>query len=253
MRYTTYINNVKASEWGLTLQQAYVFSFLYELPSWANHITIKNEVYYFAYRGKACKEIPLITDKPDTMYRYYKQLEHKGLVRFIKIEGKDYVSITNIGKQWNGKYSEQSENNNSKLGKSYKENNPTYNNTRIDKNTKDTFFKKEKNSSNSDIDNIQEEFNPAKEHREKLKKKISNKIRFETPDDLGNYIVQKFKTRLENSKEVKDIPAKKKHEILNRFCELNGYGKEYHTENAIWQHFYNFVLKNKPTQKKMIL
>lgn len=140
MRFNTYINNLKAFEWKLNIQQAYVFSFLYELPSWAEKVILKNEVYYFAARQKAIKEIPLLTDKPDTMYRYYKQLEEKELVKFKKIDGKDCVLITKKGKEWNAAKSEQSEKNPSKFGKSSEndsEKNPTYYDTIEDNDTID--------------------------------------------------------------------------------------------------------------------
>ena len=87
MRYTSSIDNVFSKKHSLTLQEAYVFSFLYTLPSWADKIIIGSDVYYFAARQKACEEIPLVTDKPDTMYRYYKALAKKGLVVFKKIDG----------------------------------------------------------------------------------------------------------------------------------------------------------------------
>lgn len=135
MRYSSQIDNVKSLEWGLNLQEAYVFSFLYSAPSWASEVILKGKVYYFVSRNLACKEIALYTDKPDTMYRCYKALESKGVVKFIKIEGKDCVMITKKGKDWNKKIeseSDYSENNPNKLGKlseTDSENNPTYKST----------------------------------------------------------------------------------------------------------------------------
>lgn len=145
MRYNSYINNIKSKEWGLNIQQAYLFSWFYELPSWANHITLENEIYYFASKNKACEELPLLTNKLDTMYRYYKQLEEKGLIIIKKVDGKDYVSLTKLAKQWNSK-SEDSEINPNTLGnlsESNSEINPTNNNTNIYNNNKEN-NKKEK-------------------------------------------------------------------------------------------------------------
>ena len=153
MRYNVTINNIKAKEFGLNIQQAYVFAWLYELPSWATSYHFNGENYYFASRFKAIQELPLLTDKADTMYRYYKQLEQKKLILLIKIVNKDYVLLTKKGKTWNeapkqkplddfnilGKFSDHSENNPSKLGKFSKmnsENFPTYNYTSIYNNTK---------------------------------------------------------------------------------------------------------------------
>jgi hypothetical protein len=137
MRYNININNKKAVEWGLNIQQAYLFVFFYELPSWANSITYEGETYFFASKNKALEEMPLLTNKRDTMYRYYKQIEDKGLIKSVKFEGKDYVCLTEKGKQWNWE-SEPSEKNPNKVGKkseSPSEKNPTYNNTINNNNT----------------------------------------------------------------------------------------------------------------------
>lgn len=134
MRYSSYINNFRSLEWGISVQEAYVFGFLYECSAWADKLIIGSDVYYFASRNKAIKEIPLLTDKPDTMYRYYKRLEQVGLVDFKKVDGKDYVMITEMGKTWNEYKSEDSENNPKKLGRKSENNseeNPTYNNNNI--------------------------------------------------------------------------------------------------------------------------
>jgi uncharacterized phage protein (TIGR02220 family) len=133
MRYNSIINNVKSLEWELNLAQAYLFSWIYELASWADKVIIENEVYYFASKNKACEELPILTDKTDTMYRYYKQLEEKKLILIKKIDGKDYVSLTLKAKQWNlSIQSDRSERNPSGYGnesESKTDLNPTYNNT----------------------------------------------------------------------------------------------------------------------------
>ncbi len=132
MKFFSTINNVKAMEWGLQINQAYLFSWIYELPSWASSVIIGNDVYYYASKNKAVKELPLLTDKVDTMYRYYKQLEGLGLITLKKIDGHDYISITQKGKQWY--YNDKSNGNsdlNDELGfksESNSDSNPTYNN-----------------------------------------------------------------------------------------------------------------------------
>lgn len=101
MKYTSCIDNVRAVEWGLNLQEAYAFSFCYSLPSWAETLIIGGEVWYFGSRNKAMEEIPLLTDKPDTVYRHYKALSNKGIIEWKKVDGKDCIRITAKGKQWN--------------------------------------------------------------------------------------------------------------------------------------------------------
>jgi hypothetical protein len=144
MRYNSVINNIKAKEWNLTIQQAYLFSWFYELPSWANKVMIENEIFYFASKTKAVEELPILTDKTDTMYRYYKQLEEKNLLVIKKIDNKDYISLTEKGKEWNFCKSDYSENNPTLLGNLSENNsdlNPTYNIHNTNNNTNNNIDK----------------------------------------------------------------------------------------------------------------
>lgn len=133
MKSVSLIQNQKSHEWGLSIQEAYLFSFLYELPSWADHIPVKGEIFYFCAKSKIIKELPLLSDKEDTIYRHMKSLKDKGLIDIKKIDKMDYVCLTEKSKSWNkfdGK-SDYSEKNPSLLGKfseNYSDLNPTYNN-----------------------------------------------------------------------------------------------------------------------------
>jgi|GEM_PF-2576883 len=147
MTYSVTIDNIHAYEWGLTIQEAYIFAWLHSLPSWATKKQIENVDYYFASRHKVSEELPLFTDKPDTVYRYYKRLEEKGLITLQKIGFQDYVCLTEKGTTWNrrtelGKKSEDSEINPIIVGKksgSSSEKNPTYNNINTNKEINITF------------------------------------------------------------------------------------------------------------------
>lgn len=133
MKYNVLINQYKSVEWGLTTSEAFVFSWIYELASWAEKLIYNSETYYFCSRNEACRELPLVTDKPDTMYRIYKSLEKKGLISMVTLNKKDYASLTQKGKEWYDNYEDP------KLGKiseetrkNFRENsekNPTNNNT----------------------------------------------------------------------------------------------------------------------------
>lgn len=123
------INQKRAVEWELTMSEAVVFSWLYELPSWADKLVFNNETYYFGSRTIACKELPLVTDKTDTMYRIYKSLEKKGLIAIIVLQSKDYIALTAKGKEWHydvlptdGKISDETRKN----FRDNSEKNPTY-------------------------------------------------------------------------------------------------------------------------------
>lgn len=140
MKYTLTINQNISVEWKLTASESIVFSWIYELPSWADKMEYNGTTYYFGSRNVACKELPIITDKVDTMYRLYKSLEKKGLISMVILQKKDYIAITEKGKKWHydnelpndGKISEETRKN----IRENSEKNPTNKYTN-DKDTKD--------------------------------------------------------------------------------------------------------------------
>jgi hypothetical protein len=144
MKYSIHIDQVHAIEWDLNLSEAACFSFCYTLPSWAETVIIDGEVYYFASRTKVIKELPILTDKSDTVYRLYKSIDEKGLIKYRRFSGKDCIQITAKGKEWNSEKNPSketdSENFPNELGKKSEtdsENFPTYNNTIKDNSTID--------------------------------------------------------------------------------------------------------------------
>jgi hypothetical protein len=132
MKYTISIDQTHSIAWGLSLSEAAMFSFLYSVPSWAEQIFVDNQVWFFASRNKAIDEMPIISDKSDTVYRLYKSLQTKGVIDWKKFGEKDCIRITEKGKQWNslnttvGNKSEDARKNIRKKT----ENNPTYNSTK---------------------------------------------------------------------------------------------------------------------------
>jgi hypothetical protein len=101
MRYSILLNQPRILEWDLNLTQAFLFAFLYELPSWANSITLDNVVYYQAASSKIIQELPLLTDKPDTIKRLKKALSDKDLITSKYIDGKHYIALTEKSRLWN--------------------------------------------------------------------------------------------------------------------------------------------------------
>jgi hypothetical protein len=136
MKYTISIDQTHSIAWGLSLSEAAMFSFLYSVPAWAEQIFVDNQVWFFASRNKAIDEMPIISDKSDTIYRLYKSLQSKGVIDWKKFGEKDCIRITEKGKQWNslnttvGNKSDDARKNIRKKS----ENNPTYNSTK-DNNT----------------------------------------------------------------------------------------------------------------------
>lgn len=96
MLFSIYINQKAAVDWGLNLNQAAVFSVIYAAAAWAD----KSGGYWNISKGKIIQELPLLTDKPDTVYRLQKQLIDKGLVEKKVVESKDFFRLTRKGMAW---------------------------------------------------------------------------------------------------------------------------------------------------------
>ena len=103
MQYTISINQVKALEWGLNSQQALLFSFVYECPSWAKPIKTDNGIFFALSKAKIVEELPLLTDKPDTAYRLLKGLESAGLIELSHTANISLFRLTDRAKEWNRK------------------------------------------------------------------------------------------------------------------------------------------------------
>lgn len=143
MKYSINIDQINSLAWDLNLSEAAVFTYLFNVPTWADPVLIDGQTFYFAARQKTCQDVPLISDKPDTIYRIYKSLHEKGVISYLKWMGKDCMRITEKGKGWNseknpsstielGKKSESTR----KIFRKDSEKNPTYNST-IDYTTND--------------------------------------------------------------------------------------------------------------------
>lgn len=123
MQFILTVNQVKALEWGLNAQQALLFSFVYTAPSWANPQIVDGKTFYMLSKMKISEELPLLSDRPDTVYRMLKALE---LVEIIELDSTPKITLVRLtekGKTWN-----TSENYPSKVGKKSEvrsEKNPT--------------------------------------------------------------------------------------------------------------------------------
>jgi len=104
MRFSTYINNQKAIEWGLNANQAALFDLLNQAASWAEEVIVDGVVYYWVSRNKVLEELPLFYRTSDTVYRHFAELDEKGLIIYLK-QGKhgdkDLIRLTEKGKSWN--------------------------------------------------------------------------------------------------------------------------------------------------------
>jgi uncharacterized phage protein (TIGR02220 family) len=145
MEYKPQFNQAKAIEWGLSLQEAILMEWYFRLPTWANQVMDgSGETWYFGSRNKVIDDLPLLTDKPDTVYRWTKVLVKKGLIEIAKFNNQDYIKITDKGRLWKWlpgeTSSEQSDSHPSEVGQPSEEgsdSHPTNYNTKNTLITKD--------------------------------------------------------------------------------------------------------------------
>ena len=206
MRYTISIDQTHSIEWGLSLSEAALFSFIYSLPAWAEQIHTKGETWFFASRNKAIDEMPIITDKADTIYRLYKSLQLKGIIRWEKFGEKDCIMITEKGKNWNSSKTDLG-NKSDLTRKKIREKtelNPTYNSTNNNNTNNNNISSKNSNEfcQNEEIEII-----------ENCKKKINP---FQAVSDVEKERKESF------AKEKKEVPERKpnpNYEAFTIFCQ----------------------------------
>ncbi|MDC8443738.1 hypothetical protein JJO83_13705 [Halomonas aquamarina] len=148
MQYLVSINQTKALEWGLNAQQAMLFAFLHQVPTWADSREIDGVVWFNIGKGKVIEELPLLTDKPDTVYRLMKQLRTAGLICMTSCDNKTYIHLTEKAKGWN-RVQGSEKNPTSKASAKGSEKNPTHGN-KSEKGRKNIREGSEKSPTNQD-------------------------------------------------------------------------------------------------------
>ncbi|HDL1116024.1 TPA: conserved phage C-terminal domain-containing protein [Mannheimia haemolytica] len=101
MRFTSTINNVRLVEWEINITQGALVDLINQASSWAKAVVIDGITYYWMSFSKVCEELPAVFSKEDTVYRQYKALKEKGIIDHFKMDGKDYVRLTEKGCEWN--------------------------------------------------------------------------------------------------------------------------------------------------------
>lgn len=101
MQYTLLVNQSKALEWGLNSQQAMLFSFVHQVPTWASSVQADGLTWFNLGKGKIVEELPLLTGKQDTAYRLLRQLSDAGVIAMCSMNNKTYIRLTEKGLEWN--------------------------------------------------------------------------------------------------------------------------------------------------------
>ncbi|MCT7911671.1 hypothetical protein N5912_07505 [Arcobacter lacus] len=167
MKYTITLNQPLMIKYNLNMTKWCMLDILSIAPTWSDVIVVDNKHYYHISRNKIVDELKALDLKPDTVYRYLKELTENGFILYIKKDGKDLITFTQKAKnlfredhsEKNPNSYENSENFPNKLGKkseNHSEKNPTYKDTRINKNTN---IKERESNSNYTNANFEDEKN----------------------------------------------------------------------------------------------
>ena len=223
MKYTMFIDQVHSIEWGLNLQEAAIFNFLYSVPTWAEAKLIEGKLFYHASRNKAIQDYPIVSEKPDTIYRIYRRLQSAGVIEWMKDGLKDMILITKKGKQWNnseknptliqelGKKSDQTR----KKIRNSSENFPTYTST-INTVTNNT---------------IEEPQNKIEESKKQ------NEILATAHDQVGETAVKVVEVISSKAKKIKYIYPPTIEELVPMFYEkLEAKKREHPQIQTTWNH-----------------
>lgn len=108
MRKFITINQEASLLLGLSIQESILMAWISNLPEWASKVKTLKGVFYLATYEKAAQDLPLLSDKKDTFYRMYRNLEKKGLIEVKKDEKGVLLLITSKSEAYKqlGKLSE---------------------------------------------------------------------------------------------------------------------------------------------------
>lgn len=101
MQFTVLINQSRSLEWNLNAQQAFLFAYLFGCPAWAETCNVDGDLYFRISKKKVCEDLPLLTDKPNTIHKIMKSLEVSGLILMAVFDNETHISITEKGTYWN--------------------------------------------------------------------------------------------------------------------------------------------------------
>lgn len=256
MKYTITLNQPLMIKYNLNMTKWCMLDILSIAPTWSDVIVVDNKPYYHISRNKIVDELKALDLKPDTVYRYLKELTENGFILYIKKDGKDLITFTQKAKnlfrenhsEKNPNSYENSENFPNKLGKkseNHSEKNPTYKDTRINKNT--NIKERESNSKSTNVNfedekNIphsfskDEKLNP-REVIEAYKEKISNKNDDVQEPSSFNQIslrkkdISKMLIAIDNYSKALELNGRKPEKLF--FFIRNGIYLDYQNEQVV--------------------
>ena len=194
MKYTITINQKKALELGIKkMEEAAILQVISLAPNWAKR---DKQDYLWIARQKILQELPILNIKPDTVYRYYKELSKRGFIKYKKSGKKDMIKLTKKGL--------------SLFSDTMSEKNPSY---YVGKKSENTMSEKNPTHKASKYINKKHHTSHLKRSYKTPEKKSKANLKGSTMND-DFYIYETEKT---NKKTEKDSTLEEKLEILKHF------------------------------------
>lgn len=100
MQYTLTIDLKFMHKFYINPTQACLMAFFKENAETFQKIRYQGSVWMFCPRADVLKELSAIFKTDDTVYRAYKALKEKGLIKYVKSLEKDLIAFTSLGNQW---------------------------------------------------------------------------------------------------------------------------------------------------------
>lgn len=189
MKFNITLNQEKMIEHKLNVSQWCILDILSVAPIWCEVVSINKESYFWVARQRISDEIKSLDLKPDTIFRYLKQLQELGFIDYEKDGKKDLLRLTPLGKSL---FTMSEKNPNDYVGKKSKlnsEKNPTYNYTNSNNYTyiKAKFSFVEEEVFNKLVKHLSTKF------KDVTKVRLTNNIKkFENCTNLFNLAVEKM-------------------------------------------------------------
>ena len=159
--------------------------------SWASHVIIDGEVFYWVSRSVIAEELWLLNLKSDTIYRHLKAIANLGIIEYQKQGKKDCIKITEKGRKYlTTKLGNESEKNSdlNPTDHTYKEHHTNKDHTYKDKKEKKLIKKRAEAQNDFSLSRATSYDNLSQEYKDKLKAKCL--LADGNPDRYDDFITQ---------------------------------------------------------------
>lgn len=92
MQFSVIFDQFRTQKHNLTVTESLLASYIAQ-SGWAKRETVDGREYIWLSRNKIIQDMPSLPSKPDTIYRLFRKLHDKGLIIYLKHDGRDLVHV----------------------------------------------------------------------------------------------------------------------------------------------------------------